>query len=128
MDLLEVFRESADLIRYPAGSIVFGEGAKAEFMYVIMEGEITLSLHGHTIAVVSPGAIFGEMALLDSKVRSATSTAASDCVLVPIDIHSFKSLIQYTPDFALHVMNVLAQRLRRANEALTGHITNEGAQ
>jgi CRP-like cAMP-binding protein len=41
--------------------------------------------------------------------------------LLPIDVHSFKSLIQYTPDFALHVMNVLADRLRRVNEALTAH-------
>ena len=123
MDLLEVFKESTDLVSYPSGSVIFEEGGDAEFMYVVMEGEINLSLHGQTIAVVSPGAIVGEMALLDSSVRSATATAASDCSLVPIDIHSFKSLIQYTPDFALHVMSVLAQRLRRVNEALTGSVS-----
>ena len=127
MDLLEIFRESTDLVSYPAGSVIFKEGSSAEFMYVIMEGEITLSLHDHTIAVASPGAIFGEMALLDSEGRSATATATSDCILVPIDVHSFKSLIQYTPDFALHVMNALAQRLRKVNEALTALISSEGA-
>lgn len=120
MDLLEVFSDSTDLVHYPAQSVIFKEGGEAEFMYVVMQGEVSLSLHGQNIAVASPGAIIGEMALLDSDVRSATATAATDCSLVPIDIHSFKSLIQYTPDFALHVMSVLAQRLRRVNEALTG--------
>jgi CRP/FNR family cyclic AMP-dependent transcriptional regulator len=67
------------------------------------------------------------MALMDSNVRSATATAASHCVLVPIDIHSFKSLIQSTPDFALHVMSVLAQRLRHVNEALTGQYSGAGS-
>ena len=127
MDLLEVFGESSDRVNYPTGSVIFEEGSEAEFMYVVIEGEISLSLHDHTIAMVSPGAIVGEMALLDSSVRSATATAASDCVLVPIDIHSFKSLIQYTPDFALHVMSVLAQRLRRVNEALTGDVSGQNS-
>lgn len=128
MDLLEVFKDSSDLVTYPAGSVIFEEGNDAEFMYVVIEGDVNLSLHGHTIAMVSPGAIVGEMALLDSSVRSATAIAASDCVLVPIDVHSFKSLIQYTPDFALHVMSVLANRLRRVNEALTGHVAGGGPQ
>ena len=121
MDLLEVFSDSSDLVNYPAESVIFEEGSAAEFMYVVIEGEVALSLHGHPIAAAAPGDIVGEMALLDDSVRSATATAASDCVLVPIDVHSFKSLIQYTPDFALHVMSVLADRLRRVNEALTGH-------
>lgn len=125
MDLLEVFSDSSDLVEYPADSVIFEEGSAAEFMYVIIEGKVALSLHGRTIAVAAPGDIVGEMALLDASVRSATATAASDCLLVPIDVHSFKSLIQYTPDFALHVMSVLAKRLRRINEALTGHVSDD---
>lgn len=120
MDLLEVFKDSDDLVEYSAGSVLFEEGSEAEFMYVVLEGEIELSLHAQKIATVTAGSIVGEMALLNSDVRSATATAMTDCHLVPIDLHSFKSLIQYTPDFALHVMNVLAGRLRRVNEALTG--------
>jgi len=126
MDLLEVFKDSDDLVEFSAGSVIFEEGSEAEFMYVVLEGEIELSLHGQQIAIAAPGAIVGEMALLNSDVRSATATALKDCHLVPIDLHSFKSLIQYTPDFALHVMNVLASRLRRVNEALSGYFAGEG--
>ncbi len=126
MDLLEVFRDSDDVVEFSTGSVIFEEGSEAEFMYVILDGEIRLSLHGQTIATAGAGTIVGEMALLNSEARSATATTMDDCRLVPIDVHSFKSLIQYTPDFALHVMNMLADRLRRVNEALSGLSAGEG--
>jgi CRP/FNR family cyclic AMP-dependent transcriptional regulator len=119
MDLLEVFKNSEDLVRFPSQSILFEEGSEADFMYVVMQGDVQLSLHGQEIATVSQGDIIGEMALLNSEERSATATAVTDCLLAPIDVHSFKLLIQHTPDFALHVMNELAKRLRLANETLT---------
>jgi CRP-like cAMP-binding protein len=118
MDLLEVFEGSEDRQKHELGSIIFEEGNPGELMYVVLNGEVLLSYKGQDIATVSRGAIVGEMALLNSDVRSATATAVTDCVLAPIDVHSFKSLIQHTPDFALHVMNVLADRLRLANEAM----------
>ena len=118
MDLLEVFEGSEDREKYPFGSVIFEEGNPGELMYVVLHGEVILSLKGQEIATVSRGAIIGEMALLNSDVRSATAIATTDCTLAPIDVHSFKSLIQHTPDFALHVMNVLADRLRLANEAM----------
>ena len=118
MDLLEVFNDSADLIELKSRSVLFEEGSEAEFMYVIMNGEIGLSLHGKKIATAGKGSIIGEMALLSSDPRSATATAITDCQLAPIDLHSFKLLIQHTPDFALHIMKVLADRLRRANETI----------
>ncbi len=118
MNLLEIFENSEDLIKYPAGSTIFEEGDEGDFMYVLMEGKIRLSLRNEFIADESPGEILGEMALLSSDKRSATATALSDCVLAPIDVHSFTVLIQHTPDFALHVMKVLADRLRLANEKI----------
>ena len=121
MDLLEVFEDSDDLIELASGSVLFEEGQDADFMYVIVEGDIQLSLRGQPLTVVGSGAILGEMALLSSDARSATATAATDCRLAPIDEHSFRALIQHTPEFAFHIMKVLADRLRRANMALVGH-------
>jgi len=121
MNLLEVFENAEDLVNFPEGSVLFAEGTEGDLMYVLVKGEIRVSLHDKTIAVATPGGIIGEMALLNSDVRSATATAIKDCKLAPIDLHSFKLLIQHTPDFALHVMNVLAERLRHANELLATH-------
>ena len=53
------------------------------------------------------------MSLVDGSPRSATVLAKSDCKLVPIDMHRFQFLIRETPHFAIHVMRVIADRLRR---------------
>jgi CRP-like cAMP-binding protein len=59
------------------------------------------------------------MALIDSDTRSATLTAKTDCELAFIDQASFDSLIRYVPEFSLHVMKVLADRLTTAYEVIS---------
>ena len=118
MDLLEIFGNTGDVVKFPAGTTIFKQGADGDFMYVIVEGTVRLTLRNEFIDEEGAGGIVGEMALLNSDARSIDATAKTDCRLAPIDLHSFKMLIQHTPDFALHVMNVLADRLRLANEKL----------
>jgi CRP-like cAMP-binding protein len=118
MDLLEIFEDSQDVIERPAGAIIFEEGDDGDYMYVILQGKVRLSLRGETIGAEFPGGIVGEMALLNSDVRSATATTETTCKLALIDRECFIALIRHTPEFALHVMNVLADRLRLANEIL----------
>jgi len=118
MDLLEVFKDSDDLAEFPAGAEILTEGNEGNFMYVVMEGEVSISLKNKVIATALPGEIVGEMALINSDIRSATVTAITDCRLVHIDQAVFDSLIQHVPEFTLHVMNVLADRLRVAFEMI----------
>ena len=120
MNLLEVFEGSNDLLEITEGSQLFAEGDPGDTMYVLLEGSLGLTLHGQRIAQVSEGEIIGEMALIGTEIRSATAIAETACKLVPIDSHACKLLIQHMPDFALHVMNVLATRLQSADERLTG--------
>ncbi len=103
---------------YAAGQTVFQEGQLGNRMYVVKEGRVDLLIRGRSIASVGQGGILGEMALIDSKSRSATAIAKTDCQLVPIDEERFTSLVQQNPHFALQVMRVLAQRLRDMNEQL----------
>jgi len=63
-------------------------------------------------------AFSGEMALIDSSARSATAVARTDCELIPVDDKRFMFLVQQTPFFAIHVMRVLADRLRKTNALL----------
>jgi CRP/FNR family cyclic AMP-dependent transcriptional regulator len=119
MDLLEVFKNTEDVVRYPAGSTVFTEGESGDLMYVLLKGELRISLRNEPVRTAIPGELVGEMALLKSTLRSATATAVTDSLLAPIDEHSFKLLIQHTPDFALHVMNELADRLRELTREFT---------
>ncbi|HSS14161.1 MAG TPA: cyclic nucleotide-binding domain-containing protein, partial [Rhizomicrobium sp.] len=62
---------------------------------------------------LAPGGLVGEMALIDHAARAATVTALTNCTLAPIDEKRFLFLTQQTPSFALNVMRVLSQRLRR---------------
>ena len=118
MDLLEVFRDSEDVVEFPAGAVIIEEGQEGDHMYVVMEGEVRISLKGRHLATALPGEIVGEMALINSDIRSATVIADTPCVLAHIDQSSFESLMKYVPDFTMHVMNVLAGRLSSAYELI----------
>jgi len=114
MDLLEVFKDSEDKVEFSAGTVIIREGQEGNRMYVVMEGEVSIALGNKVVAMASAGEIVGEMALINSDLRTATVTAQTDCLLAVIDQSSFESLLQHVPDFTLHVMNVLADRLRIA--------------
>ncbi len=118
MDLLEVFKDSEDLLEFPAEAVIFSEGIEGNFMYVVIEGEVSISLHDRVLATAKPGEIVGEMALINSEIRSATVIAKTDCLLAQIDQSSFESLIEHVPEFTRHVMSVLAHRLQIAFEMI----------
>jgi CRP-like cAMP-binding protein len=114
MDLLTVFEDTEDRVNFAAGEVIIEEGQVGHHMYVVMEGEVDISLKGRILATAAPGEIVGEMALINSELRSATVTAKSDCLLAQIDQASFESLLQHVPEFTIHIMNVLANRLKGA--------------
>jgi CRP-like cAMP-binding protein len=66
--------------------------------------------------------VFGEMALIDDAPRTASAVAKSDCRVLRIDARRFQSLVQKTPDFALQIMAVMAERLRRMNRRVTNGV------
>ncbi len=115
MDLAEFFQTDPDFFVIPAGENIFREGAPADSMYVLLEGTAEILLGGSAIEQAGPGALLGEMALIDEGTRTATVRAVTPCKLVPIDKPRFQLLVAQTPDFATHVMKVMCERLRRAN-------------
>lgn len=119
MDLMEIFKNSDDLVGFPAGAVIIMEGKEGSHMYVVMDGEVDISLKGRVIARASRGDIVGEMSLINPDLRSATVTATSNCTLAVIDQASFQSLLRHVPDFSMHVMNVLADRLKLAYEMIS---------
>lgn len=119
MDLEQLIRRLPDRQSFPAGSVIFEEGEEASSMYVVIEGQVKLSIRGESMGMEAAGGIIGEMALIAMAQRSATATAATDCVLAPLDREQFVNMLGEMPEFSLHVMSVLADRLRLANEILT---------
>jgi CRP-like cAMP-binding protein len=111
-----LFRNADDFETFSPGQVIFQEGDAGDRMYVIQAGEVELSFGGRIAESLETGEMFGEMALLGNKPRSGTATAKTECRLVPIDQKRFTFLVHQTPNFALQVMETMADRLRRSNE------------
>jgi CRP/FNR family cyclic AMP-dependent transcriptional regulator len=100
---------------FKPGEVIFVEGDKGDKMYVIRSGEIEIERDGTVVETLSPGGIFGEMALIDGSPRAATARAKTSCEVAPITEKSFLFLVHETPFFAIAVMRTLAERLRRSH-------------
>lgn len=118
MPKVEIFTNDPHVESHPSGHHLFKIGDHGEAMYVVVEGEVEISLPDRVVEVVGPGGIFGEMALVEHKERSANAIAATDCKVVPINEKRFTYLVQNTPFFAIEVMQTMAARLRRMDESV----------
>jgi CRP/FNR family transcriptional regulator, cyclic AMP receptor protein len=103
---------------FKAGEMIFKEGDAAAEVYVIWSGRVGIQLGNRLLDTLEANEIFGEMALIDDKPRSATAVALTDLELIPISELQFLLLVTRKPAFALEVMRVLAHRLRAANKAI----------
>lgn len=113
MNPADLFGRATDTLDLSPGEAVFREGDKGELLYVLLEGRMDVVVGEVVVETVERGAILGEMALIDDAPRSASAIASSPCRLVAIDRKRFQFLVQQTPNFSIHVMRVLAERLRR---------------
>lgn len=118
MVTIDLFRNDDDTRNFSAGEQIFREGEAGDFMYVVVEGEVDLFIHGRLVEHLGAGGVLGEMALIDQTPRSASAVASTNCRLVAIDERRFKFLVQQTPNFSLQLMRVIADRLRRMDSLL----------
>lgn len=116
MAILNLFKFVKDFKDVPAGEVIFREGDVGDVMYVVVDGEIDVVYHNNLLETVTSGSVIGEMALIDQSPRSATATAKTDCRLVEVDQRRFSFMVQETPFFALEIMKIMADRLRRAHD------------
>jgi CRP/FNR family cyclic AMP-dependent transcriptional regulator len=125
LDVISYFKEARTL-NVPAGVIVFREGEPGKDMYVLLQGIAEVTIGGDVVELAKPGSLLGEIALIDSSARSATVITASACRFVTVDSRQFDLLVRESPEFARHVMAVMAARLRRMNERLKEAISEVG--
>lgn len=116
MNLIDHFRNAAGANIIEAGEVIFTKGDSADCMYVVLEGEVYLVVDDEVMEVAGPGDIFGEMGVIESQPRGGGAYTKTACKLLPIDGPRFHQLIQQTPAFAVHVMQVLSRRLRHTTQ------------
>ena len=118
MDVLAHFRNARNLTDLQSGLVLFSEGEPGTNMFVLMEGSVAICVAGEVVEVAEPGALLGEMSLVDTPFRSATVITRTPCRLISINRTQFDALVRESPEFARHVMAVMAHRLRHMNERL----------
>jgi CRP/FNR family cyclic AMP-dependent transcriptional regulator len=112
--------------RWPAGSILFHEGDRADRVLLVREGRVKLvatEANGTetVLAVRGPGELLGEVAAVDGRPRSATAVAvdAVACSVVPAE--RFREVLETEPGAAMALLQVVAARLREAEGRRAEH-------
>ncbi len=123
-------REATDLSdhlvnrRFAPGQIIFHLGDPAGLLYIITEGKVKIahsSADGQEVvlAFLGTGDFFGELALIDDSPRSASAEAVELTETLTLHRDKFLSFLDNNPQFARHVLNVLARRIRRLNNQIS---------
>ena len=111
----------ATVARYAEGGLIFAKGDPGNSMMAVLHGRVMISspsVDGRQVVLTTfrEGDVFGEIALLDGKERTADATAATDCELLVVARRSLLALLERRPEIAHQLLIVLCDRIRRPNE------------
>jgi CRP/FNR family transcriptional regulator, cyclic AMP receptor protein len=109
---------------YPPDTRVFHEGDPGDSCYIVSRGSCrVIRQHSDgrviTLATLGPGAIFGELAMLDGERRSASVESVDSTELLALPASDVRPLIRDHPGMAEKLIVALTRRLREANERIS---------
>src|SRR5688572_32510206 len=125
---LELIAKVAAEETHALGTKIFQHGDAGDKLYLILEGKVRISrevpgMGEEALAVLGPGQVFGEMALLDESARSADARVHERCRVLAIPKDGFDDLLFLHKDLAYEVLwsivRMLVSRLRETNDKLT---------
>lgn len=116
-DLVGLAR-GALVVSLQKGDVIFRQGEPGGALYLIISGEVSITLDGREIARLGPNDVFGEMSLFDDEPRGSTATAAEDVELLRVAAEDFHEAMRETVEIAEAVIRVLNRRLRDADRRL----------
>ena len=113
-------------VDFPKGETVIRQGEPGDTMYLIVRGEVAVlkniqeedEEHEIELDRIKDGDYFGEMALFEDNVRSATIRTSEDCRFLVLHKREFTEIVREYPQIALHICKVLSNRLLRLHEKL----------
>jgi len=105
-------------VSYKAGELLCQEGDPGQEMFVLVFGALRIFKEKRTIATITPVDYVGEMAIIETKPRSASIAALEDSNLLVIPAEQFRSLLAGQPQFMVGLAQILSKRVRRDTEIL----------
>jgi CRP/FNR family transcriptional regulator len=120
---IEELAQSAETLHWDIGAIVFEEGDRGDRCYILHTGCVKVLRRfpdGRrlTLARLTAGSIFGELAIFNGERRSATVQAAEPSVAIALEADRVMAILRSDPEAAMQVTISLADRLRATNERL----------
>jgi len=109
---LETVAKAGEHVSVKAGKTLIEQDASGFDAYVVLDGTVQLKRNGRSVAKLGPGAIIGELSLLDHGPRTATATCATDCEILVLSRGSFLGAIDRVPQLRQKLLASLAGRVR----------------
>lgn len=108
---------------FAADAVIFKEGEEGDEMFLIVQGRVEIRKATgpsttKTLTELGKGDVFGEMAVIDHRPRSASAVATEPTQLLAINEKLYDSMVASNPDFARRMNRILSDRVRRANQII----------
>jgi CRP/FNR family transcriptional regulator, cyclic AMP receptor protein len=109
---------------FPKNTRVFHEGDQSDACYIVKSGSLRVTREhrdGRAIALATlrPGDLFGELAMLDGEVRSASVEALEDADLLALPASDVRAMMKAHPEITVKLVTALTRRVREANERIS---------
>lgn len=120
---LAALAKHAEIRRFASDETIFKRGDVAAHMMVVVSGRVQISSPSHEgdkiiFATMSPGDVFGEVALIDGHERSTDAIATEATELLVLQRDDFIRTLEHNPKLAIDLLRVLCMRIRQTNELL----------
>ncbi len=115
---LNRFLEECETVSLHPKEVFFEEGSFSETMYIVLSGEVEIYKESKKIASRKQGDFFGEMALLESKPRSASVRSCTETLLLEISKKQFESFLVSNSEIILAILKALSSRSREELEVI----------
>jgi CRP/FNR family transcriptional regulator, cyclic AMP receptor protein len=110
---LETLGTLADEIDVADGRVLTREGESGHEFFIVLDGNVEVTVQGAVVATLGKGDFLGEIALVDGKPRSATTRAVGATRLLVVGHREFHQLMDDFPTVKTCVLEALAERVRR---------------
>ena len=114
-----IARAGTDIVM-TAGTTIIDQGQTGREAFIVLDGTVSVRRNGRRVAELGPGAMIGELSLLDHGPRTATVTCDTDCELFVLDQRHFMGVLHDTPQLAARLLAHLARMVREMDRRSYG--------
>mgnify|MGYP000035344671 FL=1 len=112
------FQPSAGFMHFQAGETIIQQGAEADRVYTLLEGEAHALRDGVKVGEIQADEIFGALAVFTRQKRMASVVAVSDCTVLAVRKEEFADLVELQPQICLGLVEELAAKINQLNGQL----------